>query len=46
MAYKRIAIWQTHLLTPSHTLLLDGSTRKKKTMIKISIEVRSSAARF
>ena len=46
MAYKRIAIWQTHLLTPSHTLLLNGSIRKKKTIIKISIEVRSSAARF
>jgi len=45
MAYKRIAIWQTHLLTPSHTLLLNGSIRKK-TIIKISIEVRSSAARF
>jgi len=46
MAYKRIAIWQTHLLTSSYTLLLNGSIPKKKRMIKISIEVRSSAAKF
>jgi hypothetical protein len=46
MAYKKIAIWQTRLFTPRHTLLLDGSIRKNKSMIKIAIEVRSSAARF
>jgi hypothetical protein len=46
LAYKKIAIWQRHLLHPNHTLLLNRSIRKKKQMIKISIEVRSSAARF
>ena len=46
MAYKRIAIWQTRLLHTSHTLLLNGSIRKKKKMIKISIEVKSGSARF
>ena len=41
-----MAIWQRRLLHTSHTLLLNGSIRKKKTMIKISIEVRSNATRF
>jgi hypothetical protein len=43
---QNIAIWQRRLLTASHTLLLNGPIRKKKTMIKIAIEVRSSAARY
>jgi hypothetical protein len=32
--------------TPSHALLLNGPIRKKQSMIKIAVEVRSSAARF
>ena len=46
MAYKRIAIWQRRSFIPSHTLLLNGSIRKKKKMKKIAIEVRSGTTRF
>ena len=46
MAYKNWPCGRRACSTPSRTLLLTGPIRKKKIMIKISIEVKSGAARF
>jgi hypothetical protein len=48
MAYKEIAIWQMRLLhtQPYTYFFLTARYERRQRMIKISIEVKSGAARF